>query len=355
MIYEQIVKMNKLKSKITEKQVLRDAINIFKTLTGSTVKELPLPEASNEIDALITINFADIEHQFNIEIKGEVRQSQVLEIIEQFGKSKDQWLLIARYIPQPLKDYFKSLSINYLELAGNCYINVKGIFIYVADQKVTPIREIAIGKLWKPTGLKFLMVIINNPELLNTSYRDIAMSAGVALGNIGSLLKELGHAGFIKKSGNVVILLNREKLVTRWTEMYHTTLRPRLIKGRFRFIRAEGAKEWKELASAGVYWGGEPGAALLTNHITPGHFTIYSDKSGNELLKMPGIFPDINGNITLLEKFWGQSHERKKNEQKDIKANAAPALLIYADLAHDLDSRNHEIAERVKKLCLNDK
>ncbi|WP_315819355.1 hypothetical protein [Paraflavitalea speifideaquila] len=180
--------MNTFKEIHAEKQLLQTAIKVLNGLTGSKIKEIPLPEENREIDARITIRFAGVEHTFNVELKGEVRQSQALRIIEQFGKNKNQWLLIARYIPLPLKDYFKGFGINYLELSGNCYINVKGIFIYVADQKVTSIREVARGKLWKSTGLKFLMAIINDPDLLEASYREIASAAGIALGNIGPLL-----------------------------------------------------------------------------------------------------------------------------------------------------------------------
>lgn len=118
-----------------EKQLLREAIKTLNNLTGSKIKELPLSPGDREIDARISITFAGTEHHFKVEAKGEIRQSSVLHIVERFGKNKDQWLLIARYIPQPLKDHFRSLGLNYLELAGNCYINVKGIFIYIADQK----------------------------------------------------------------------------------------------------------------------------------------------------------------------------------------------------------------------------
>lgn len=330
-------------NKLIEKQPLQEAIKVLTTLTGSKVKVLSREE--NQIDARIAIRFAGVEYNFNVEIKGEIRQSQVLRIIERFGRNKDQWLLIARYIPQPMKEYLKSLGINYLELSGNCYINVKGIFIYIADQKVTPIREITTGKLWKPTGLKFMMAVINDPDLLTASYREIAAAAGIALGNIGPLLKELKESGYTLNSENTEPIANRNRLISRWTEIFHATLKPGLLKGRFRFIRPEAAKEWKNVKHPEVYWGGEPGAALITGHLTPEHFTIYSEKSGNELLKILGIVPDDNGNITIFEKFWGEIPIDKRYHGKPT---PAPLLLIYADLANELDSRNKEVAERIK-------
>ncbi|WP_158559101.1 type IV toxin-antitoxin system AbiEi family antitoxin [Deminuibacter soli] len=336
--------MNKIKYKSAEKQLLTEAIKLLSSQTGSRVKELALPNG-NEANARITIALAGVEHHFNVAIKGEIRQNQVLDLIAQFGKNKDQWLLIARYIPKPLKDNFKSLGINYLEAAGNCYIQAKGIFIYVADQKVTPTREAATGKLWNATGLKFMMAVINNPALLNASYREIATAAGIALGNIGPLLDELQQGGYTNTKGNVERLVSRDKLITRWTEMFHAIIRPKLQKGRFRFLRTENAATWQDINDTDIYWGGEPGAALLTGHITPENFTLYSGKPGNELLKLLGMVPDNNGNIVLLDKCWGTL--------PGAAPGTAPALLIYADLAHGLDSRNKELAERIKTTYLN--
>ena len=70
---------------------------------------------------------------------------------------------------------------------------------------------------------------------------------------------------------------------------------------------------------------------------------------------MLGIVSDKNGNVTILEKFWGEPSRNKKVIKYRDKASPAPALLIYADLINDLDSRNREIAERIKEEYLNGK
>lgn len=336
----------------TERDLLNEALKVLNKLTGSKVKQGSIvKEAANGVDALVTIQFAQAEHNFKIELKGEVRENHVINIIEQFGKKKDQWLLVARYIPLPIKDNFKGLGINYLELSGNCYINVGGVFIYVADQKVTPVREIPVGKLWKATGLKFLMAIISDPNLIQASYREIALAAGIAFGSIGPLLEELHAGGYILDQ---TTLVNREKLIVRWAEVYHATLQPKQYSGRFRFVTPQHAKNWDKINNPEIIWGGEAGGAILTRHLTPEKFIIYSNKPGNELLKLLGIVPDELGNITIFQKFWGNIINSK---MIDITKNATPAppLLVYADLINDMDSRNHEVANRIKEQYLNGK
>lgn len=339
---------------MTEIEILSGAVRGLNNLTGARVKEMSLskPEDKNEADAFIEIELRGKVHHFKVAIKGELRWMHGPQIIERFRQNTDEWILIARYIPQPLKDYFRSNGINYLELAGNCYINTKEVFIYVADQKVTPIRAATTSRLWKPAGLKFLLAIISDPVLINSSYREIAKAADVALGNIGSLLEELKDEGYLQEDEKK--LMNREKLISRWAELFHVVLYPKILIGRFKFLRPDQYADWQSLETSGFYWGGEPGAAMLTGYLRPQRFLIYSEKPVNELLKTLKVVPDKNGNIIVLEKFWGDMSYSGTDQLRaaDTKARIAPALLVYADLINDLDSRNQEAAEKIKKIYL---
>jgi hypothetical protein len=96
-----------------------------------------------------------------------------------------------------------------------------------------------------------------------------------------------------------------------------------------------------------TYWAGEPGADLYTNFLSPEKFTLYTTKTGNELVAQLKIVPDEKGNITVLNKFWNDWQGDRSI------ANAAPPLLIYAELKNSLDSRNWETAEKVKTMFLN--
>ncbi|ACU57517.1 type IV toxin-antitoxin system AbiEi family antitoxin [Chitinophaga pinensis] len=337
-----------------EKDILNEGVKVLRDLIGVKIKTSYVAKKIPKQDAIITFDFGG-EHHFNVEVKGEIRQSHALSIIERFGRNKNQWLLISRYIPQPLKEQFRKFGINYLELAGNCYIRSNGILIYVTEQKVTPTRVNVVGKLWKPSGLKFLLAIINTPTLLQASYRDIASAAGIALGNVGLLLGELQNSGYTKKVGNVEEIINYDQLVMRWTDMYHATLRPKLLLGRFRFLKPESMFGWEHFSLSETYWGGEPGAAILTGHLTPEQFIIYTRKSPNELIKMLGIIPDSNGNITVFDKFWGEPPHSSENVTFSEKKHVVPPLLVYADLINEVDSRDYEVAGRIKKHYLNGK
>lgn len=335
---------------INEKQILERAISELKKMTGAGVKRLPVSAGSVAApDAMVEIKLRQIRHEFMIEIKGEVREHMIEHITGRFGKQKDKWLLVARYIPGPIKEFLKKHGYNYLEMTGNCFISTDQLFISINDKEVKHVLKTPEGKLWKAAGLKFLFVVLQDPTMLSKPQRMIAQAAGIASGNISNFLEELRNSGYLIGDTGVETLLHREKLIERWVEAFYITLRPKLQKGIFRFLRVNQQKEWREIELSEIYWAGEPGADLYTNFLTPESFTLYTSRPTTDLIVKLKIVQDPGGYITVLEKFW--------NDWSTVGTvpYAAPLLLVYAELKNSLDSRNWEAAERIKKLILNAK
>jgi hypothetical protein len=348
MIHEHSEIMNNTAENI----ILKKALHQVNQITGGILKQInvPIPKADMAVDTALRITVGKEKHDLWVEIKHELRQPQIPAIIAKIGKDKENWILVARYIPQPIKNQFKELGINYLEAAGNCFIHVGGLFMYINDQRVTAARQTTTAKLWKQAGLKFLFVIISNPALLNTTYRTIAEAANIALGNIGPLMQELEQSGYIKKKHEEWVLNNKDALIKRWIDLYHVLLKPRYEIGRFRFLLSETQQQWKTFKTVNFYWGGEPAAELLTNFLQAELFTIYTNANQTKLVKELKLIPDTSGNLELVEKFWNYIAQEEENATTLI----VPPLLVYADLMTTNDSRNWEAAGRIKSKFLND-
>jgi len=339
-------------NKTAENTILKRALQQFNQITGGNAKQIKsLPDkAGIEADAALRITVGKEKHDLLVEIKHELRQPQIPAILAKIGRDKESWLLVSKYIPQPIKKQLKEQNINYLEAAGNCFIHAGGLFIYINDQPVTAARQTATAKIWKQTGLKFLFVIISNPNLLNTPYRTIADAADIALGNIGPLMQELEQTSYIKKKQDKWTLNNKEALVQRWIELYHVLLKPKYQLGRFRLLLPAMQQQWKTFKTESFCWGGEPAAELLTNFSQPEFFTIYTNTGQAKLVKELQLVPDVAGNIELVEKFWNYI----ATEEENAPIHIVPPLLVYADLMATNDSRNWEVAARVKSKFLND-
>ncbi len=334
-------------NKEIETDILKTALSQFSQLTGGKVKVLATER--RKIDAEIEMRLGKEKHGFLVEVKHELRQAAIPAILAMMGKQKDSWLLISKYIPQPIKTQLKEQGYNYLETSGNCYINTAGLFVYINNRPVSPYRTTPAGKLWKPSGLKFLFAILSDPALLDAPYRTIAEAAGIALGNIGPLLAEL-QTQYFKKTDGKELLLNRDALIQKWTEMYPVILKPGLQQGRFRFLTPSLRQKWKAIYSDKFVWGGEPAGDLYTNFLEPERYTIYSDREETAVMKELQLVPDKGGEVSLLKRFWSNIVFKNANAVP----HAVPPLLAYADLMDTDNSRNWEVAERIKNKYLND-
>ncbi len=299
-----------------------------------------------ERDGTIALTFGETTVEFYVEIKNEVRGNTIPVVqIPNFYRRRDT-LLICGYITKPMKVELRYRQINYLELAGNCYIQTEGIYIYINDQQVTETRTAPQGKLWKTAGIKFLFALLNDPELLRQSYRTVADRADIALGNVGALMDEMSREGYLKEGLNKTVFIERrEELFGRWAEAYRNILRPKITAGTYRFVDKILTDHWKELQPKTFHWGGENAGALLTGYLRPEKFTIYAINFRQEVMKELKLLPDPEGPVEILHQFW-----------KDIPEETqvtVPPLLAYADLATSLDSRNRETAERLKKQYLD--
>lgn len=332
-----------------EEQILLPALNKLTEMTGIEARILDLPGKGNEsVDAIIQMSKGKQSYIFEADIKTELRTAALSNVLNRQRLTDGKIIMVSRYIPAPMKDELKANGISYIESTGNCYIETSGIYIFISDQRTPPLKTIEETKLWAPSGMKFLFAILMDQELLNSSYRNIAYTAGVALGNIGSFIFELKREGYVitgvRNKQETLLLENRTMLIDKWADMYRNILRPKLLIGRFRFNKKEDRENWHNHVGSdiGIYWGAETAGAILTNYLSPEIYTIYSNEDRFELMKKLKIVPDQSGEVELLRPFWNE-------EVFSTDGDTVPPLLAYAELISSFDSRNRETAVRIKE------
>jgi len=294
-----------------------------------------------EYDGIIDINGYD----FTIEARNELRKENkgfLFNRLEELKTlTKRPTLVIGKYIALDVASELKENGINYLDVAGNCFIKNKELLIYIAGQKVQRKEKTNQAKAFQEVGIKIIFNLLSNPDSLQLSYRELAELADVSIGSVSNVMKELEEQNFILKTKLKRVLKNKPTLLERWVIAYQDVLRPRLVKKQMRFIKPDATQNWKELFldnEEGItLWGAEPAAAILTNHLVPEKFTFYTTQSWQNLGQDIGLVPDQNGKVEVLQVFWKQS--KTDNNQ------TTPPLLIYADLIGSGYSRNIETAQ----------
>jgi hypothetical protein len=312
-----------------EKDIIYKAIEALKKTTGI----LGIFRENGPFGGMLEMDINGYNHSYVIEVKQELRTYQLEQIRKNFHRYENYMLVANRIFPK-IKEEIRTLGIPYLEANGNIFLKKEGQFLFVDTQKPLEPEKNKGNRAFTKTGLRVLFYLLQHKEAIHLPQRVLAEKTDVALGNIPQVIEGLKETGFLIPLNNKsYVWENRELLFDRWVIEYATVLRPKLRKERFVLKR-----NWKEMQfdDQKTVWGAEPAADILTNHLRPEKFLIYTKETRMELIKNYGLMPDKNGEVEVLEMFWNNKTDK-----------SALPILIYADLITEGGKRNKETAEKI--------
>ena len=325
----------------TKQEILKKALKQFEELTGHTaVTKLEVKLPGNRIaDARIRI--PKLKVNLYAEVKLNVTNQTFGAVVHQIKEitAGEQELLITRYITPQLADRLKELDLQFLDTAGNAYVNLPNMFLFIKGNKVKedfakekPIRA------FQPAGLQLIYALLCNPGLENRPYRVLAERANIANGAVTRVIKDLRKLGYLVDMGKKGRKLIRKKeLLQRWVNLYAELLKPKLLIGRY---TTENIDWWKQENTFNVdaQLGGETAAAIITKYLKPQNHTIYTRENYGKLLLQLKLKNAPDGNVALFKKFWNFENLFNNN-------NLVNPVLIYADLIATGDNRNLDTAK----------
>lgn len=326
----------------SEALILTKALQALKTGTGLDFmldKKLP---SNSGADVLIKTPVQPL----TVEIKRNIRPAHLGAIIQRIKNREPHGLLVADYINPNIAKTLKENGIQYMDACGNTYINLPPIFVHIIGQKPELDIQQETNKAFDISGLKLIYSFLCDKNLVNSSYREMAEQAGIALGSVGRILNDLINAGYLIDQGKTAKrqLINHRKLLDRWVETYPEKLKPKLHVGEF---INDDPRWWKtfDITKFGAYWGGEVGATKYTAYLKPQVTTVYlPEASGNKLLaaaKLRKATGNDSGAVHIYRPFWT---DKLQNKFSYLIQDTVHPILIYADLIASADSRNLETA-----------
>jgi len=232
-------------------------------------------------------------------------------------------------------------GFNYLDTAGNAFIKSDKLLIYIEGRKAKVLNNKGQARTFQEAGLKLLLLLITNPETINYSYRDLAEKTGIALGSVSNIFKELENNHFLLKINNKKVLKKQDEIIERWVVAYKEILKPRSFRKKMRALdKVFNINDILNAKDLKLFVGGEPGGQILTNYLKPQDYIIYTNEETSKIAKELKLVPDESGNIEIYNKFWLDSIVLKNKD-------AAPPLVVYADLLSTGNNRNIETAKLI--------
>ncbi|HKJ81912.1 MAG TPA: type IV toxin-antitoxin system AbiEi family antitoxin [Ignavibacteriaceae bacterium] len=315
------------------------------TVTEKILKEHKIDAIWTEpitkgIDGILTINYKGIKQKFYVEIKKELRNYQLDKIFHQ-AETYFPLLVLAETIFPNIRNLLKEQKIGYIDLNGNMNIEADNFFLKVEGNHKDYLHPEKHGRAFTKAGLKTILLFLLNEDKINDTYRVIAKDSGIAIGNVKLILDGLIEEGFVlRKNDKALKLTNKKDLLLKWITGYNEKLKPTLLFGNFKFMKADDFNKWKELKIDGEYtcWGGEAAGNIYTGYLLPQTLTLYTNEKKLDLMKKHRLVPDYNGNIKIFERFWRFGLENKK---------VVPPIIAYADLLETNDRRCIETAQKI--------
>ncbi len=241
-------------------------------------------------------------------LKSQLQMSMLPKLLEQKMHCPNL-ILMAQEIPEKIKIVLREHHFDYIEARGNMFLKLpkKYIFIENKAQKVTAPKN--KDQAFTKKGLIVVFHLLNSPQLVNETQRSIAQVSSTSLDTVNKVFVSLRAQGFIRKRNEKEFRLDQKRnLFLKWTDAYEQRLKPSLFVGRYRFQNIEKECAWDQIElGEASFWGGEPGADLLTNYLQPAVFQLYSTETKMDLMKNYRFIPDPKGNIYVhvpLGRIW---------------------------------------------------
>ncbi|MEX1277046.1 MAG: type IV toxin-antitoxin system AbiEi family antitoxin [Bacteroidota bacterium] len=328
---------------VPEQEILDDVADVLLRTGIVTVEKTELLERARDagFDAKLALHFPGKTTKYLAVIKPTMTNIAAGQLAREHKGDPRKWLVITRYVYPKLGHTMRELGVEFLDTAGNAYINDPPALIHIQAHKLE-VEKLAgrERQTWKRAGLKVLFALLCKPDLRNATYRRIEEAAEVALGTVAGVMKDLTTEGYLLEfEDNLRRLVRRKELLNKWLAAYAIKLHPFTLAGRY---TARDDEFWRktELGEMNAQWGGEIAATMLTHYLKPEITTIYADKPLNELIFRLKLRKDDHGNVEIRRKFWGF-------DTPEETGNTVPPLLVYADLMATGDARNIETANVV--------
>ncbi|MGD0667046.1 MAG: type IV toxin-antitoxin system AbiEi family antitoxin [Bryobacteraceae bacterium] len=322
-----------------EQRTINAAVLALKRTTGIDAHVHPAVGRNRGADAIVEVETERRKYRFGAEVKT-VDRFEIPALVKAQGCAlPESPVLVAPYITREVAERCRQLHLPFIDTAGNAYLEGPGLLVYVAGQaRPAGLRQDRFRAL-NPAGLQIAFAVLCGADLIRTNYREIAARAGVALGTVGPVMKDLEARGLLRfQTKKDRKLLDPQRLLEEWVTHYPVTLRPKLNPRR---LQADPERLQKaDLTQQNAYWGGEPAAEKLTQYLRPAHFTIYAREPIAKLIAATRMRADGTGNVEILDVFWNFDPDKGFPD-------VVPPVLAYADLLATDDGRDAEAARMI--------
>jgi len=213
---------------ISEKQILKKVPTLIKeNIPAFKLKKIVHQPKIKEIipDMIIDVEMAGKKRKIVVEVKSRGFPSQILQSIPVLLKAASMIkngypIFISDFISKRGAAICKENNIGYIDLAGNCYVGLKEVYIEkIGEEQIKRTRSI-LKKLFSPKATRIIRALLEEPERL-WGISELSQTSEVALGYTHEVMaKLLKHGHIIRDEKKRIHLSRPAELLNDWAGQY---------------------------------------------------------------------------------------------------------------------------------------
>ena len=271
--------------------------------------------------------------------------------LRQFEERGGEWILFAPAISGPTGQQLAARGVQYVDLQGNCRVNLGDSYIAMVEGRRTP-RVAAHDKGMRLPGYQTTFTLLAKPSLVREPLRAIAEAAEVSRQAVVDALARLTHDRALSrtKRGYLWSPKGWSDAVDRWAVGYHDAVRPQLIVGRFYAPELDPAALEERirpiLDSCGAWrWGGAAAAWRVAPHYRGDKTVVHLREVPSDLQRRLRVIPGRDGPLVILRALGGLSFH-------GATPDTVHPLLAWAELLEENHDRAFEGAAELREKAL---
>lgn len=329
-----------------KKQILQQALKQFNRLLKQELKLVvdedvfSISKGASGDDGQTVIKSDSLQQSYNLMLQAWAPQKDINALISQVKAISSPAILFADFINPVMAGKLRQRSIAFVDCAGNCSFKNDRFNVFVKGKKPSQLRNKRVrGRAFNSAGLKLIFALFNQPQFLQSSYRDISNKINIALGSVGPVIDDLYASGYILDDGERK-LVNKKRLFERWVDGYLEKLRPKQIMACY---SCDDEDWWKNADPAEYFgiWGGEVIIAKSTPYMVPESISLYftSDVKQKAFARDHGLREDEDGDICVYKSFWSPSYIGDENIE------GLSPMIVYADIVDSINPGSWDVAK----------
>lgn len=175
-------------------------------------------------DFKIEIYFHGKKHDLIGEILSSISLAAFKDKIEKMqlvakNNPKINLLLISKYLSEEKRNQCKESKINFIDLSGNVFIVMNGIYIErLGEKNKFPEKRLGRNPFSDKASLILRELMADVGKLWGI--RELAESVNLDPGFVSRMVKELKKNNYVRKEKSKVLLINPEKILQDWINNY---------------------------------------------------------------------------------------------------------------------------------------